>query len=79
LLKKAKKVYAGFMAQGGPQKEHQMTQAEKAVTIEGLYYVLYETAQNYADNTDTDEQARIIRKEASKFLAKVQKLQAVNA
>jgi hypothetical protein len=56
-----------------------MTQAEKSVTIEGLYYVLYETAQNYADNTDTDEQARIIRKEASKFLAKVQKLQAVNA
>ena len=67
------------MAQGGPQKEHQMTQQEKSYTIENLYYVLYETAQNHADNADTDEQAQIIRKEASKLLAKVQKLQAVNA
>ena len=56
-----------------------MTQSEKSYTIENLYYVLYETAQNHADNADTDEQAAIIRKEASKLLAKVQKLQAVNA
>lgn len=57
-----------------------MSQSEKALTLEGLYYVLYETAQNYADNADTDEESRIIRKEASKFLAKVQKLQKpVNA
>ena len=57
-----------------------MSQSEKALTLEGLYYVLYETAQNYADNAATDEESRIIRKEASKFLAKVQKLQKpVNA
>jgi hypothetical protein len=57
-----------------------MSQSEKALTLEGLYYVLYETAQNHADNAPTDEESRIIRKEASKFLAKVQKLQKpVNA
>jgi hypothetical protein len=57
-----------------------MSQSEKALTLEGLYYVLYETAQNHADNAATDEESRIIRKEASKFLAKVQKLQKpVNA
>jgi hypothetical protein len=57
-----------------------MSESEKALTLEGLYYVLYETAQNYADNAATDEEIRIIRKEASKFLAKVQKLQKpVNA
>ena len=57
-----------------------MSQSEKALTLEGLYYVLYETAQNYADNANTDEESRIIRKEASKFLVKVQNLQKpVNA
>jgi hypothetical protein len=51
-----------------------MSQAEKTQTLISLYYVLYETAQNTADNSDTDEAAAIIRKEASKLLAKVQKL-----
>jgi hypothetical protein len=52
-----------------------MSQADKALTLESLYYVLYQTAQHQADNADSDEETRIIRKEASKFLAKVQKLQ----
>ena len=56
-----------------------MKPSEKAQTLESLYYVLYQTAQHHADNADSDEENRIIRTEASKFLAKVQKLQkAVN-
>ena len=56
-----------------------MKESEKAQILQSLYYVLYETAQNHADNAATDEESRIIRKEASKFLAKVQKLQKVGA
>jgi hypothetical protein len=55
-----------------------MTESQKSA-LESLYYVLYETAQNHADNADTDEQTRIIRKEASKLLTKIQKLQRVEA
>ena len=52
-----------------------MSQADKTLTLEHLYYVLYQTAQHHADNADSDEETRIIRTEASKLLAKVQKLQ----
>jgi hypothetical protein len=52
-----------------------MNASEKSLVLESLYYVLYETAQYKADNADTDEAAAIIRKEATKLLAKVQKLQ----
>jgi len=52
-----------------------MNQPSKSLTLEHLYYVLYQTAQNQADNADCDEETKIIRKEASKLLAKVQKLQ----
>ena len=56
-----------------------MNKPSKSLTLENLYYVLYETAQNHADNAATDDEARTIRKEASKFLAKVQKLQKASA
>ena len=62
------------MAQGGPDWSIKMTQQESSA-LESLYYVLYETAQLQADNADTEEQTRIIRKEASKFLKKIQTLQ----
>ena len=52
-----------------------MNQPNKSLTLEHLYYVLYQTAQNQADNADSDEETQIIRKEATKLLAKVQKLQ----
>ena len=56
-----------------------MNKPNNSLALENLYYVLYETAQNHADNADTDEERRIIRKEATKFLAKVQKLQKASA
>mgnify|MGYP006946332905 CR=1 FL=1 len=67
------------MAQGGPEQEHQMSQTSEAAVLENLYYVVYYTALKQAEEADTDEEARIISKEASKFLAKVQKLQKVGA
>lgn len=63
------------MAQGEPRRSTKVNASEKSLVLEHLYYVLYETAQNAANQSDTDDEARIIRKEASKLLAKVQKLQ----
>ena len=56
-----------------------MSQSEKAQTLQSLYYVLYETAKQTAENADTNEQAEVIMKEAGKFLTRISKLQAVNA
>lgn len=56
-----------------------MSESQKALTLEHLYYVLYYTALKQADEANTDEEVSIIRKEASKFLAKVHKLQKVGA
>lgn len=52
-----------------------MTKSQASAVLESLYYVLYETAQHSAENADSDEAAIIIRKEASKLLVKIQKLQ----
>jgi hypothetical protein len=62
-------------SRGAQNRSTKVNASEKSYILEGLYYVLYETAQNTADNADTDEAAAIIRKEATKLLAKVQKLQ----
>jgi hypothetical protein len=78
LPEKGKNCVCSKYGSKGARQEYQMTQAQQSA-LEGLYYVLYETAQNHADNADTDEQTRIIRKEASKFLIKIQKLQKVGA
>ena len=63
------------MAQGGPEQEHQMSQAEKAATLQSLYFVLYETAKNQADNADTTEESEVIMQEARKFLTRISKLE----
>jgi hypothetical protein len=68
-------VYAVIMTQGESDRSIKVNASEKSSVLEGLYYVLYSTAQNHADNADTDEATRIIRKEASKLLTKIQKLQ----
>jgi hypothetical protein len=63
------------MTQGGSKKEHQMSQAEKAQTLQSLYFVLYETAKLQAENADTNEESAIIMSEARKFLTKISKLE----
>ena len=66
-------------SRGAQNRSTKVNASEKSLVLENLYYVLYMTAQNHADNADTDEATRIIRKEASKFLVKLQKLQKAAA
>jgi hypothetical protein len=52
-----------------------MKSSEKAQTLQSLYFVLYETAKNQAENADTNEESAIIMSEARKFLTKISKLE----
>jgi hypothetical protein len=56
-----------------------MSQAEKAQTLQSLYFVLYETAKAQAENADTNEESAIIMSEARKFLTKISRLEDVIA
>jgi hypothetical protein len=52
-----------------------MKESEKAQILQSLYFVLYETAKNQADNADTTEQSEVIMQEARKFLTRISKLE----
>jgi hypothetical protein len=54
-----------------------MSQSSEALLLERLYAVLYYTATQQANQADSDEEVRIIHREANKLFTKAMKLSKV--